>query len=231
MVAAVIPAAGQGRRMGAGRNKMLLQLRGRPILVWTLLAFSKVEEISELVVVVGENEVAAVQNLLREVKGLKPYQVAAGGAERQYSIANGLNKISPEAEIVLVHDGARPLVSTETIKKVIAAAREHGGAIAAVPEKNTVKVVDEAGFVVSTPDRAKLWAVQTPQGFRRELIKKAYAKAEEDGFLGTDDASLAERIGIPVQVVTDDYRNIKITTPEDLTIAEAFLAAREAEDD
>ena len=124
---------------------------------------------------------------------------------------------------MLVHDAARPLIRPAVLEAVIEAARAHGGAIAAVPEKNTVKVVDAAGVVVSTPARSTLWAVQTPQGFRSEILCAAYAQAAADGFLGTDDASLVERLGRPVHVVMSDYRNLKVTTPEDLVMAEALL--------
>lgn len=223
MVSVIFPAAGQGKRMQAGINKVFLELAGRPMLVRTLLKFSAVDEVGELIVVVGEDEVQAVQKLLRHVPGLKPYKVIKGGSERQYSVLNGLKVSSPDADIVLVHDAARPLVTKETIEAVIAKARECGGAIAAVPEKDTIKVVAEDGFVRSTPPRRTLWAVQTPQGFQRDILIEANRKAEADGFLGTDDASLVERLGRPVAVVMSDYRNIKVTTPEDLILAEAFL--------
>ena len=131
--------------------------------------------------------------------------------------------MDPATDIVLVHDAARPMVTVETIEQVISAARLHGAAIAAVKEKNTIKLVAADGIVQSTPDRANMWSIQTPQGFQRELLIEAYMKASQDGFLGTDDASLVERLGRPVYVVESDYRNIKITTPEDLLIAEAFL--------
>lgn len=227
MVTAVFPAAGQGRRMKAGKNKVFLELLGKPILVHTLECFSASQQVDFLVVIVAEEEVAQIEQMLSEVTGLKPYVVVAGGSERQYSIANGLAAMPAETEIVLVHDAARPLVSLSVIENVIAAARAEGSAIAAVPEKNTIKVVDEEGFVKETPNRAVLWAVQTPQGFRKEILLEAYQRAGKDGFLGTDDASLVERMGCPVQVVASSYRNIKVTTPEDLLIAEAFMKEQE----
>lgn len=223
MVTAVFPAAGSGKRMRAGMNKVFLELAGKPILVHTLLRFSSSRAIDSLVVVVAEAEVSYIKELLQGVHGLKPFKVVPGGAERQYSIYNGLKAVPEDTEIILVHDAARPLVSTAAIEKVVAGAREVGGAIAAVPEKCTVKVVSADGLVQTTPPRETLWEVQTPQGFRREILMEAYRKAEEDGFLGTDDSSLVERIGCPVKVVMSDYRNIKVTTPEDLTIAEALL--------
>ena len=223
MDSVIFPAAGQGKRMNAGVNKVFLELAGRPMLIRTLLRFSAVPEVGELIVVVGEDEIAAVSRLLVHVKGLKPYHVVAGGSERQYSVWNGLKRVADDADVVLVHDAARPLVTSCTIEAVIAAARAQGAAIAAVPEKNTIKVVSETGIVRSTPARSTLWAVQTPQGFRKDILIEANEKAEADGFLGTDDASLVERLGRPVRVVMSDYSNIKVTTPEDLLVAEAFL--------
>ena len=223
MVSAIFPAAGQGKRMNAGINKVLLELGGEPILVRTLKTFSKVEAIAELIVVVAAEEVAAVQAKLKGFAGLKPFKVVAGGSERQYSILNGLRQVSEEADVVLVHDAARPLVSAATIEAVISTAREKGGAIAAVPAKNTIKVVGRDNLVEATPPRSTLWEVQTPQGFRKDILWQANEQALADKFLGTDDASLVERIGVKVAVVPSDYRNIKVTTPEDMLIAEAFL--------
>ena len=223
MVSVIFPAAGQGKRMQAGINKVLLTLGGEPILTRTLKTFSAVEEVGELIVVVAADEVTAVERQLQKVAGLKPFQVVAGGSERQYSIYNGLQRVADTADVVLVHDAARPLVTTKTIQAVIDSARAKGGAIAAVPAKNTIKVVDKDGLVESTPPRSTLWEVQTPQGFRKDILLKANEQALQDNFLGTDDASLVERIGVPVAVVKSDYRNIKVTTPEDLLIAEAFL--------
>ena len=223
MVTAVFPAAGSGKRMQAGMNKVFLELAGRPILVHTLLQFSRSQKVDYLVVVVAKEEVSYIQKMLKLVPGLKPLTVVAGGSERQYSIYNGLKAAPEETDIFLVHDAARPLVSLATIEGVVDGAVEIGGAIAAVPEKNTIKVVSEDGLVQSTPPRAALWEVQTPQGFRKDILLRANVEAEAEGFLGTDDSSLVERLGVPVKVVRSDYRNIKVTTPEDLVIAEALL--------
>ena len=224
MVSVIFPAAGAGRRMKADRNKVLLELSGVPILLRTLRRFSAVPAVAELIVVVAKDEIAFVEGMLEKAQGLKPWCVVQGGAERQYSIANGMAHLAANADIVLVHDAARPLVSLAAIEAVIFAAREKGAAIAAVHAKNTIKVVGEDGRVEATPARASLWEVQTPQGFRREILQRAYEKAAQDGFLGTDDASLVERIGEAVFVVESDYGNLKITTPEDLWMAEALLA-------
>lgn len=230
MITAVFPAAGSsvrmGNELGAVKNKNFLELMGEPILIRTLKTFSKCERVKFLVVIVGADEIEMVEKLLKSTTGLKPYAVTAGGSERQYSIANGLKLVPEESEIVLVHDAARPLISLETIENVINAAEEFGGAIAAVREKNTIKIIDDNDFVRITPRRVHLASIQTPQGFKKKILFDAYEKAEEDNFLGTDDASLVERIGKQVKVVWGEYENIKITTPEDIKIAETFLKGK-----
>ena len=230
MVTAIFPAAGKGKRMQAGMNKVLVELEGMPILVRTLARFSRCQAVDRLVVVVAAHEVDFVTDMLtgadREF-GLKPWQVTAGGSERQYSVWNGIQAVQGAADddIILVHDAARPLVSEKTILETIRVAEAKGAAIAAVPAKNTIKLCNAAGEVVETPDRSRLWEVQTPQGFRRDILVKANQQAVAEGFLGTDDASLVERLGRKVHIVESDYRNIKLTTPEDMVIAKAFLAA------
>lgn len=223
MVTAIFPAAGSSKRMGGGVNKNFFEIAGEPILIRTLKTFSQVERVNFLIVIVAAHEVETVEKLLRGTKGLKSWVVTIGGSERQYSIANGLKLLPDDAEIILVHDAARPLISTRTINDVIDAAEKFGGAIAAVPSKDTIKIVDAEGFVKHTPPRSELVAVQTPQGFRREILLQAYEKAATENFLGTDDSSLAERLGVKIKIVASDYQNIKITTPEDMTIAESFL--------
>ena len=223
MVTAIFPAAGSSKRMGGGVNKNFFEVAGEPILIRTLKTFSQVERVNFLIVIVAAHEVETVEKLLRGTKGLKSWVVTIGGSERQYSIANGLKLLPDDAEIILVHDAARPLISTRTINDVIDAAEKFGGAIAAVPSKDTIKIVDAEGFVKHTPPRSELVAVQTPQGFRREILLQAYDKAATENFLGTDDSSLAERLGVKIKIVASDYQNIKITTPEDMTIAESFL--------
>ena len=225
MVTAIFPAAGQSRRMKSDTNKNFLELEGMPILIHTLLKFSESDKIDNLIIAASPNEIEIIEAMLNDTKNLKPFKVVKGGSERQYSIYNALKVIPEKVDIILVHDAARPLISVKTIDAVVDAARKYGGAIAAVPEKNTIKVIDKDGFVVDTPSRATLVSVQTPQGFKRDIIMKAYEQAECDNFLGTDDASLVERIGVRVKVVQSDYRNIKVTTPEDILITKAFLKA------
>ena len=223
MVSVVFPAAGQAHRMQVGLNKVFLTLAGKPMLLRTLLTFSKVPDVGELIVAVGADEVEPVTSLLGRVKGLAPWRVVEGGTERQYSIRNGLALVSEEADIVLVHDAARPLIRRDTIEELIRVVRAEGAAIIAVPEKNTIKIAAEDGTVAATPPRSSLWQVQTPQGFRKDLLMEANPQADEDGFLGTDDASLVERLGVPVRIVRGEYSNIKVTTPEDMVVAEAIL--------
>ena len=223
MVAAIFPAAGSSTRMGGGGNKNLLELAGEPVLLRTLKIFSQVERVKFLIVIVAAHEIETVEKILRATENLKPWRVTVGGSERQYSIANGLKLLPDDAEIILVHDAARPLISVRTIDEVIDAAEKFGGAIAAVPAKDTIKIVDAENFVKFTPPRKNLVAVQTPQGFRREILLRAYEKAAQENFLGTDDASLVERLGARIKIVASSYENIKITTPEDISVAETFL--------
>ncbi len=223
MVTAIFPAAGQSRRMKSSTNKNFLELDGQPILIHTLLKFSKSDKIDNLIIAAAVDEVEFVKKMLKNVTGLKPFEIVVGGSERQYSIANALKVLPGDTEIILVHDAARPLIGIETIDTVVEAAKIYGGVIAAMPEKNTIKVVDSDDFVVNTPPRSKLVSVQTPQGFQRDILLRAYKQAELDNFLGTDDASLVERLGVKVKIVRSDYSNIKITTPEDILIAQILL--------
>ena len=223
MVTAIFPAAGRGSRMKANRNKILLELAGETILVQTLKKFAKIDRISNLIIAVAKDEIPLITLLLESKQISKPIQIVVGGSERQFSIYNAIQKVPSESEIVLIHDAARPLVSTETIEKVIDSAIEFGGSIAAVPEKNTIKIATSDQFVEKTLPRSLLWEIQTPQAFRRDIIEKAYESAISEKFLGTDDSSLVERIGAQVKIVESESSNIKITTPDDLLFAEEFL--------
>lgn len=223
LVCAIVVAAGSGRRMARAVNKVFLPLGGRPVLLHSVAALAACAEVDYLVVVVAAGEEAQAAALLETLRLDKPWRVVAGGSERQYSVAAALAAAPAEADIVAVHDGARPLVAPEDIAAAVAAAREHKAAVVAVPVKDTIKVVDAAGFVTGTPDRSGLWAMQTPQAFAAGLIRQAHAAAVRDGVVATDDAALVERLGIRVKIVPGSYRNLKITTPEDLTMAEALL--------
>jgi 2-C-methyl-D-erythritol 4-phosphate cytidylyltransferase len=222
---ALIPAAGMGKRMGAGTNKQYLLLDGIPILAHTIRVFEQSPFVSGIYVISPEAEIPFCRDEVVERFGFsKVRAIVAGGAERQHSVFNGLSAMTDAAsdDVVLIHDGVRPFVATEIIRKAAEAAGECGGAVVAVPVKDTVKVARE-GMIESTPPRETLWLAQTPQAFRYGIIKTAHESAAAEGFLGTDDASLLERQGWKLRIVMGDYRNIKITTPEDLVLAQAFL--------
>lgn len=223
---AIIPAAGMGKRMGASMNKQYLLLDGKPILAHTLELFQKAECIDEILVVVPAEEIEYCRIHVVEKYGVeKVKQIVAGGAERQHSVLNGLRALDfHEDDVVLIHDGVRPFVPLAVVQRSIEMSLEYDGALVAVPVKDTVKVVKN-GFVTATPSREALWLAQTPQTFRYKAIRAAHECADAEGFIGTDDASLLERSGRNVHIVIGDYRNIKITTPEDLVLAQAFLDA------
>ncbi|WP_100404169.1 2-C-methyl-D-erythritol 4-phosphate cytidylyltransferase [Bacillus sp. FJAT-42315] len=220
----VIPAAGQGKRMKADCNKLLLSLQGRPVIIHTLEVFEKDPACDGIVLAVKEEEKPLFTNLITEYNMSKVYKLVTGGEERQQSVYSGLKQLE-HADIVLVHDGARPFMMRKMIDELVKEAKISGAAIAAVPVKDTIKRVKD-GTVVETVERSSLWAVQTPQAFRLSSLLQAHEQAEKDGFLGTDDASLIERINLPVQIVEGDYDNIKLTTPEDLVFAEAIIQKR-----
>lgn len=222
---ALIPAAGMGKRMGAGMNKQYLLLDGRPILAHTLEIFEEASFVDDIYVVIPQAEIAFCREQVVEKYGFtKVRDVIAGGSERQYSVLNGIRALSGyrEDDVVIIHDGVRPFIPTKILKHSIEVASQYDGALVAVPAKDTVKTV-EAGVVTGTPPRENIWLAQTPQSFRHGIISAAHEIAAAEGFLGTDDASLVERMGRQVHVVMGDYRNIKITTPEDMLLAETFL--------
>jgi len=231
VITAIILAAGRGKRMNSSLNKVFMLLDHQPILLHSVLSFSKCPKVDNLIVVAAPDEVTYVENMLSSIKEIKRWRVVSGGSERQYSIANALAVISPSTNIVLVHDGARPLVTTQCIEDVIHGAIEYKAAIVGVAVKDTIKTANKRSMVMDTPDRQTLWSIQTPQGFDAQLLKQAYDHAAQDGYLGTDDASLVERLGVEVKIVVGNYENIKVTTPEDLIIAEAFLCGQNKNSD
>lgn len=226
MISVIVAAAGRGSRMKRAENKVFLPLLDKPILRYSIEAFLGRRDVAEVIVICAAHEQAQMESFVAPYREQKPVKVVVGGSERQYSVANALRAADRKSELILVHDGARPLVTDEVVQSVIDSARAHRAAIAAVPVKDTIKTVDDSGMVALTPPRSTLFAVQTPQGFASQLLFDAYARAEEDGFLGTDDASLVERLGVRVAIAKGDYQNIKITTPEDLIIGEALLKGR-----
>lgn len=216
---AIILAGGSGSRMGAGCNKVLLTLGGEPVIQRSIRAFEGL--VDGVVLVSREEDIPAMGAMLAK-SGLSAV-VVVGGATRQESVWNGLCALPEGVEHVLIHDGARCLVDADTIRRCKASVEVHGTGVAAVPVVDTIKQVDADGIVAATPDRSSLMAVQTPQGFRLPLIMEAHEAARQAGFTGTDDASLVERIGHSVRLTQGNRRNIKLTTPEDINMAEAFL--------
>ena len=222
----VILAAGLGKRMQAGHNKQFIEICGQSVLTHTLTVFAQIPEIAKIVLVVRAGEEDTCQNMIPEIAESKTV-LAIGGKERQDSVHNGIRAITWECEYILIHDGARPLVTEEVIRRTLLAAQNSGAAICAVPVKDTIKQADSDGNVLATIPRESLWAVQTPQVFRADLIRRAYENAYVHNHYGTDDASLVEYLGEEIKIVTGDYENIKITTPEDIPTAEQILQKRQ----
>ncbi|MGE4213560.1 MAG: 2-C-methyl-D-erythritol 4-phosphate cytidylyltransferase [Anaerotignaceae bacterium] len=217
---AVIVAAGSGKRMGGDVSKQFLCLGQKPIIVHTVGKFEKIKEIDEIVLVTSLAYIQYVKELKKEF-GWKKVTVVEGGKERYNSVLKGIYALSENTQMVLIHDGVRPFVSEKNILDIVEKTQQTGSCILAVPVKDTIKVVDGNGIVMGTPDRGTLWSVQTPQGFKLELLKKAY-QSIDDFETVTDDAMVMEKAGYSVAVVTGSYQNIKITTPEDLAIGMAM---------
>lgn len=214
--------------MGSSRNKLLLTLLGKPMLAWTLAAAAASEEIRWIGIVGQPVDFPDFQEILANLSTKKPIQLIQGGATRQESVYNGLQALPPEAERVLIHDGARCLVTPELLDRCAQTILNCAGLIAAIPVKDTIKVVDEGGLIRDTPDRKNLWAAQTPQGFEVKLLKECHEKGRSLGWEVTDDAALFEKCGMPVKIVEGEETNLKITTTVDLTVAEFILRHRTA---
>lgn len=221
---AIIPAGGAGRRINTGTAKQYLLLDELPVLVHCLKVFEQTAVIDEIILAVPASDIKFVREELIEKNDLqKVAKIIAGGAERQDSVQNALVALTDECDIILVHDGVRPFVTRDMINRVAEAAREFQAAAVGVQAKDTIKEAQTDDFVVKTLPRQNLWLVQTPQAFQSAVLRKAYEAAYRNNFCGTDDASLVERIGVRVKMIAGSYENIKITTPEDLIIAEALL--------
>lgn len=219
----VIPAAGSGSRLNRGIPKPYIRIAGRSILEHTVDRFTGLDILNQIVVATSPDYMSEAQKLLEEmVPADISFTVIAGGQERQHSIFNAL-KQAANNELVIIHDAVRPFVKTPHIKKCCEVALETGAAVLGVPAKDTIKQLDNDQLIQSTPARKFLWQAQTPQVFRKEVIHKAYKKAFEDHFIGTDDASLVERLELPVKMVEGDRSNFKITYPLDLELAELLL--------
>ncbi|MFZ5774190.1 MAG: 2-C-methyl-D-erythritol 4-phosphate cytidylyltransferase [Thermodesulfobacteriota bacterium] len=225
----IIAAGGAGHRMGAAIPKQFLPLAGTPVLIHTIRAFLRVAAIREVVVVAPTAQLERTGSLLAEHGLAARCRVVAGGTLRQDSVRLGLAAVAADSVLVAVHDAARPLIKPEDITQCLAAAERHGAAIVAVPVTDTLKQVGEQGVIGQTVDRQRLWRAQTPQACRADLLRRAFAQAEQAGFVGTDEASLLEFCKIPVTVVAGSETNLKITSPDDLRIAEALLGQTQGE--
>ena len=224
MTYAIVPAGGHGARMGSRRPKQYLRLGRAPILVATLRVLGRARSLAGIVVAVPADQVAATRRLLARARVPKILDVVAGGADRQESVWRGLQRVPEDARFVVVHDAVRPFVTADLIERVRTAAAG-GAATCGMPVRDTVKRVTD-GAVEATVPRQGLWLTQTPQAFTRDLLWEAHDKARRDGFAGTDDAVLVERLGMPVAMVPGLAQNLKITTPEDLRTARAWAWPR-----
>ncbi len=222
---AVILGGGSGRRMQSDVNKVFLPLRGVPAIIRAIAPFTGL--CTGAVVVAAQGEAEFMRGLLQRY-GMDRFvrAVVPGGRERQHSVANGLSALPPDADYVLIHDGARALVTEDVIRRAMDSALAHGSGIASVPVVDTVKRARGDGLVLETLNRSQLYAMQTPQAFLTSLLLRAHEQARADGFLGTDDASLLEHAGLPVYLSQGDRENLKLTTPADLSVAQVILTER-----
>ncbi|MGL5313750.1 MAG: 2-C-methyl-D-erythritol 4-phosphate cytidylyltransferase [Peptostreptococcaceae bacterium] len=227
MNAVVIVAAGTGSRMKMGINKQFIKLKEKEIIAYTIEKFYSHKNIDEIVVVVKEEEVEFFKTEILDKYNFENIKIAFGGKERQHSVYNGLKMLDKECEIVLIHDGARPFISKKLIDNCIEEAKNYNAVVVGVPVKDTIKVINEDNDIVDTPERSKLWAVQTPQTFNYDILVKSYEDAFKNDFYGTDDAMLVERIGYKVKMIEGSYNNIKITTQEDLNIGVQILKTQD----
>jgi 2-C-methyl-D-erythritol 4-phosphate cytidylyltransferase len=223
MVSAIIVAAGKGTRMGAQVDKLWLEVAGRPIVAHTWQRFNDAAVVDEIILVVRDGMQAHFTELAERFSFQKQFRLVAGGVERQDSVWNGLEAVSPGTEIVAIQDAARPCTGEELIAATIEAARETGAAVAAQPVTDTIKETSDGKIISRTVDRSKLWSVQTPQTFRVGVIRQAIAKARQEGLILTDDTAACELIGQPVRLVKNTRPNPKVTVPADLPFVESLL--------
>ncbi|MDE3067623.1 MAG: 2-C-methyl-D-erythritol 4-phosphate cytidylyltransferase [Verrucomicrobiota bacterium] len=223
MNCAILVAAGRGTRMGGHGDKLWLEVAGRPVIAHTWQKFNDAACLSRIILVVREGAQAAFEKLAAQCKFQKPFAIVVGGAARQDSVWNGLEALPPNAELVAIQDAARPCTSGELIAATLKAAEETGAAVAAQPVTDTLKESADGRFIQRTLDRSRLWAVQTPQTFRVEVIRRAIAAAREKKLLFTDDTAACELIGQPVRLVCNLAPNPKVTTPNDVSVVEMLL--------
>jgi 2-C-methyl-D-erythritol 4-phosphate cytidylyltransferase len=220
----LIVAGGHGKRMGAEIPKQLLELNGKTIIEHTLAPFMSCKLIDGIIISASLEIIERIEKITNSLNDIKPVIVIEGGKERQDSVLNGINAVPSDTDIIVIHDAVRPFITADLITECIITAEKHGSVSVMRPIKETVKIVSN-GVIEKTLDRSKLWITQTPQAFRTEIIKKAHEKAKNDNFMGTDDCILVERIGLKVHVIEGSDKNIKITTPADLIIADSILSS------
>lgn len=229
---AVVLSAGQGKRMGASVKKQYIELEGKPVIYYTLKAFQESEVIDDIVLVVGKDQISYVNDeIVQKYHFTKVNTIVEGGKERYDSVWQGLKAIADQAGYVFIHDGARLFVNEDILKRGYETVDEFGACVAGMPSKDTIKLIDDNGFAVNTPERKYVWMVQTPQIFKTSLIVEAYSRLMREECINvTDDAMVVERMmEMPVKLFEGSYENIKITTPEDLEIAEVFLTGKKNE--
>ncbi len=222
---AVIPSAGTGERAGGRTRKQFRTIGGRPVLAHTLAVFQASSRIEGLIVVVPVDSLAVARRLVSRFAFDKVRSVVAGGETRQASVTQGLRALPPDCRYVMVHDGVRPFLTEELVEAVLEAAVKDGAAVAGLPVRETIKRAT-GGWIQGTVDREGLWSIQTPQAFRLDLLRTAHERAQREGFVGTDEAVLIERLGHPVRLVPGLPENLKLTTPADFTLATAIFRAR-----
>ncbi|MDH3836514.1 MAG: 2-C-methyl-D-erythritol 4-phosphate cytidylyltransferase [Desulfobacteraceae bacterium] len=226
MVSAIIVAAGKGIRMKGTMRKQYLDLSGRPVLAHSIMAFDSCSQVAEIYLVVPKEDIEYCQNKILSLLDLKnQINLVHGGAKRQDSVYNGLQSIDKDTETVVIHDGVRPLIHPEELKECILGSKKYGACILGTPASDTLKRVDKSGIIEATLPRENIWLAQTPQAFQYDLILKAHETARRDGYVGTDDASLVERLGADVKIINGSRFNIKITQKEDLAVAKAMFDA------
>lgn len=231
-VVAIVPAAGEGNRLGArvsglGVRKSFVLLARKPLLIHTLEVLADSSLIDYILVVVHKDDIGSASKIIKKYKIGKIKAIIAGGPTRTESVYNGLNNIDEETDIVLIHDGARPFITEGLLNKTIRMAKKHGTCVCGINITSTIKEANDRSFVTSTIDRTKIFDIQTPQAFRRDIIFKAYQEAQRQGINATDDAGLVERLGYKIKLIQGLRYNIKITYPEDIILAEAIYARRD----
>jgi 2-C-methyl-D-erythritol 4-phosphate cytidylyltransferase len=222
---AIIVAAGEGLRVGGDVPKIYLPVCGRPMVLRTLDRFFSAQAVERVILVIGASEFSRCETMLRRdfTLGNRSWTLQSGGATRQQSVKKGLEKIDADTDIIVIHDGARPFVSSALIDRCVEAAQDKGAVVVGLPVRDTIKIVSDDRWVQRTPARSSLWEIQTPQAFRKELIVEAHDRASREAVEATDDAMLVEGMGNPVFVLDGERNNMKITTPEDVWLAETLM--------